>query len=72
MTVSVIPFDSILLRIKQGVNGNWVLAHPQFLLPVTVVNPSRGFIRPALRQSGLMLIKDFETLTFLDTHAIKP
>ncbi len=28
--------------------------------------------RPALRQSGLMRIKDFETLIFLDTDAIKP
>jgi len=39
---------------------------------MTVVNPFRGFIRPALRQTGLTLIKDFETPAFLDTHAVKP
>jgi len=48
------------------------LAHPQFLLPVTMLNPFRGFIRPAWRQLGLMLVRDFETLMFLDTHAVKP
>ncbi len=48
------------------------LAHPQFSLPVTVVNPFRGFIRPALRQSGLILIKDFQTLVLLNTYAAKP
>ena len=35
------------------------LAHPQFLLPVTVVNPFRGFIRPALRANRVEAHKTF-------------
>jgi hypothetical protein len=55
-----------------GLNPVKFLAHPHFFsLPMTGVNPLRGFIRPALRIKGSRSVETINPRLVFDTYVAK-